>query len=403
MTNNQQNFDIIIIGGSYSGMTAALALANISNDIKIAVIEKQNILTQDKKRDGRAYAISNSSLELLKELNIYEQVIKNAGEIKNIQITDYKSPIILNFLSKEIEANCNNFGFIIESYLIHNALRDQLITKANITVFCPNSYQEINFNDNLAIVKLDNFQIISAKLLLACDGRFSNLRDYFSLYTTKKEYNQTAIVFNITHQILHHNTAHEKFLPNGPLAILPLAKKYKSQDTSSIVWILKKSDAEAVLSLDEENFKHQLSKRMENCLGEIEIISEKFSYPLTLIEAHKFYHQKMLLVGDAACGVHPIAGQGFNLGVVGIKILTSLVKEYYLCGLNLNSDLLIKEYNKKAKFAAKKMVIATDLLNSLFETKTITVKLARNIGLDIVNRIPALKRIFIKNAGGLKA
>jgi 2-octaprenyl-6-methoxyphenol hydroxylase len=394
------DFDIVIIGGSYSGMTAALSLANISDDLKIAVIEKQDIVNQDKKRDGRAYAISNASLELFKEIAIYDQVISDAGEIKDIRITDYKSSIILDFLGKEANkdnANFANFGFIIESYLIHNALRDQLLTRKNITLLCPHSYQAISFEDYLAVVKIDDQRIIRSKLLLACDGRFSNLRDYFKIATARKDYQQTAIVFNINHQKPHQNIAYEKFLPYGPLAILPL----NDQNKSSVVWILKDSDSKAILSLDEKNFTHQLVKKMQNCLGEVEIISQKFSYPLTLIEADEFYYQKMLLIGDAACGVHPIAGQGFNLGIAGIKILEQLVKKYYLCGLNLSSDLLIKEYNKKAKFGARKMVIATDVLNSLFETKNSAIKIARNLGMGIVNKIPKLKKLFIKNAGGI--
>jgi 2-octaprenyl-6-methoxyphenol hydroxylase len=391
------SFDIVIIGGSYSGMTAALSLSNISDDLRIAVIEKQDIVSEDKKRDGRAYAISNASLELFKEIAIYDQVIKDAGEIKDIRITDYKSSIILDFLGKEANKNNDNFGFIIESYLIHNALRDQLLQRKNITLLCPNSYQEITFADDQSIVKIDDQRIIRSKLLLACDGRFSNLRDYFKIATTRKDYQQTAIVFNIKHQKPHQNIAYEKFLPYGPLAILPLS----DQNKSSIVWILKDSDSKAVLSLDERNFTHQLAKKMQNCLGEVEIISQKFSYPLTLIEADQFYYQKMLLIGDSACGVHPIAGQGFNLGVAGIKILEQLVRKYYLCGLNLGSDLLIKEYNKKAKFGARKMVIATDVLNSLFETKNSVIKIARNLGMGIVNKIPKLKKLLIKNAGGI--
>ena len=133
----------------------------------------------------------------------------------------------------------------------------------------------------------------------------------------QKNYQQKAIVFNIKHQKPHQDIAYEKFLRGGPLAILPL----KDQHHSSIVWIAPDKDAEAILEMDEENFTHQLNKKMENCLGEIFVVSQKFSYPLIMVEAQKFYHERMLLVGDASCGVHPIAGQGLNLGLGGIKIL----------------------------------------------------------------------------------
>jgi len=394
MTTNN-NFDITIIGGSFAGMSAALALALISSDLKIAIIEKQDILNHDRKSDGRGYAISNSSLKLFREIGIYDAVLQNAGTIKDIRITDYKSPAILDFLSREVGGG--NFGALIESFVIHNALRDQIKKTSNIKLFCPHSYSKINFLEDSVEVDLDNENILKSKLLLACDGRFSSLRKIYNIETAEKHYNQIAIVFNIKHERPHENIAYEKFLPGGPLAILPL----KNQHHSSIVWIAPNKDAQAILELDKENFIHQLHKKMEGCLGYIEIISEKFSYPLIMIEAQKFYHEKMLLVGDAACGVHPIAGQGLNLGLDGIKILQELIKENLFSGQEISSKILIEKYNKKAKSGAKKMVIATDILNSLFETKSLLIGLARDFGLAAVNKFPHLKKFFIKNAGGV--
>jgi 2-octaprenyl-6-methoxyphenol hydroxylase len=389
------NFDITIIGGSFAGMTSALALAGISDDLKIAIIEKQDILKQDRKRDGRAYAISSASLQLFKEIGIYDVTKKNAGTIADIKITDHKSPFILDFIGLEVDQKDGTLGQIIENYHIHNALRDQILKHKNITIFCPNSYEEIKFENEVA-VKLDDGKILNSKLLLACDGRFSKLRELYQIPTAQKKYHQTAIVFNISHERSHENIAHEKFLPGGPLAILPFCNQHQS----SIVWIAKEADAQAILSLDEKNFTQQLEKKMEMCLGKVEVISDKFSYPLIAIEAEKFYHEKMLLIGDASCGVHPIAGQGFNLAIAGIKILRDLIKNNLFCGLDISAKTLIDAYNKKAKTGAKKMLVATDILNSLFETKSLTIGFARDIGLGIVNKIPRLKKFFIKSAGG---
>jgi len=382
------NFDFIIIGGSFAGMTSALALSNVSPDLKIAIIEKQNILKEDKKRDGRAYAISSASLKLFKEIGIFDELQTEAGIISDIKITDYKSPFFLDFLKRETGGD---LGQIIENYHIHNALRNQILQRKNISVFAPNFYQEIKFEDEVA-VKIDSGEVIRSKILLACDGRFSELREIYQIHTTVKKYGQTAIVFNVEHALPHQNIAHEKFLPGGPLAILPL----KNPNHSSIVWIAPDHLAQAILALNEENFAQQLMKKMEDCqgdeFGEIKVISEKFSYPLIAIEAEKFFHEKMLLIGDASCGVHPIAGQGFNLAVTGINILCELVK---------NSDQnLIETYNKKTKSEARKMLVATDILNSLFETKSLSIGLARDFGLGLVNKLPRLKKFFISNAGG---
>ncbi len=389
------NFDITIIGGSFAGMTTALALSNVSSDLKIAILEKQDILQQDRKRDGRAYAISAASLQLFKEIGIYDKTAIHAGKISDIKITDYKSPFFLDFIGREVDEKDGQLGQIIENYHIHNALRDQVLLRKNITVFSPNFYREIEFKEG-AQVKLDDGRILNSKLLLACDGRFSKLRELYQIHTTQKKYRQTAIVFNIEHERSHENIAYEKFLPGGPLAILPL----KNSHQSSIVWIAPDETAQAILSLDEENFVQQLTKKMENCLGKTSIVSEKFSYPLILIEAEKFYYEKMLLIGDAAAGVHPIAGQGFNLAISGIKILCELIKNNLHCGLDISGQNLIDAYNKKAKFEAKKMLVATDILNTLFETKSFSISLARDFGLGLVNKIPKLKNFFIKSAGG---
>lgn len=393
-----QNFDLTIIGGSFAGMTAALALANVSSKLRIAIIEKQDILKTDRKRDGRAYAISSSSLKLFKEIGIFDEVVKEAGVISDIKITDYKSPFFLDFLSRDVGGD---LGLIIENYHIHNALRNQVLLRKNITIFAPNSYEEIEFGASSTCedvsVKLGDKKTLNSKLLLACDGRFSKLREIYQIHTAQKKYYQTAIVFNISHERSHENIAWEKFLPGGPLAILPM----KNRNQSSIVWISPDQTAQAILSLDEENFISQLTKKMENCLGNVEVISEKFSYPLIAVEAEKFYYKKMLLIGDAACGVHPIAGQGFNLAIAGINVLCDLAKENLCRGEEISSQSLIDSYNKKAKYEAKKMLVATDILNSLFETKSLSLGLARDLGLGLVNKIPSLKRFFIKSAGGV--
>ena len=393
-----KDFDIAIIGSSYAGMSCALSLANISPDLKIAIIEKENIFLNERKSDGRAYAISAQSLKFFKKIKIYDEIKQVAGKICDIKITDDKSPFILDFIGKEVDEENSELGQIIENHFIFEALKKQLKEQKNIEIFCPNFYQEIDFDDDLKIakIKLNDQKIINSKLLLVCDGRFSKLREDFKIPFQQKNYHQTAIVFKISHQLPHQNIAHEKFLRSGPLAILPL----KDQNQSSIVWILKDQQAQVIQDLNQENFLQQLQKKMQNCLGECKIISEKFSYPLSLIESKKLYHHQALLIGDAGCAVHPIAGQGFNLAISGIEILNELLQKNMLCGLDFASQEVIEEYNKKVKINAKKMLIATDLLNMIFENNSLTLAIIRDLGLGLINSSKHLKRFFIKSAGG---
>lgn len=389
-----ENFDIAIIGGSFAGMTSALAISSKCPNLKIAIIEKQDIKSIDRQSDGRAYAISSSSLELFEEIGIYDSIIVNSGLIEDIKITDYKSPTILNFVGKEANPQNPRLGRIIENYRIHNALRDRVLSLKNITIFCPNYYTDIDFEGEKSLVKLDNGDIIKSDLLLACDGRFSKLRDLFNINTITKDYHQTALVFNISHQRSHQNIAHEKFLPKGPIAILPMGHT----NQSSIVWIVDSKISAPILALDDENFVNQLEKKMEYELGKVKVVSKKFSYPLSLIEAKSFYYKNMLLIGDAAAGVNPIAGQGFNLAISGIMILRELIMDNLEVGSGLQG--VPARYNQQFKPVAKKMIIATDLLNSCFENNALALKLARNIGMSLVEKLPKIKNYFIKSAGG---
>jgi len=169
---------------------------------------------------------------------------------------------------------------------------------------------------------------------------------------------------------------------------------------SSIVWITKDEQAQAILSLDDKNFLQQMHKKMQDCLGQCQLISEKFSYPLSLVESSKLYYSQALLIGDAGCAVHPIAGQGFNLAISGIEILCELLSKNMLCGLDFASLQVIEEYNKKVKFNAKKMLIATDVLNSIFENDSLAIAVIRDLGLGLINKSKNIKKFFIKSAGG---
>ncbi|MFT5703661.1 MAG: 2-octaprenyl-6-methoxyphenol hydroxylase, partial [Rickettsiales bacterium] len=366
--NNQ--FDIVIIGAGFVGLTSALHFAKSNPQLKIALLEKNDIVNNDKQRDGRAFAISRSSLEVFTKIGILEDIKPFAGTITDIKIIDGNSPFYLNFdanqNSSKNNVNDNFFGLVIENFHIHGALRNKALEQNNLEIICPNFYEEIIFEENQAIINLDNKRTINSKLIIAADGRFSKLREKFNIKTFKKSYGQTALVFNISHSIPHHGTALEKFVPDGPFAVLPM----KNDLESSIVWTLKHNNAEIILQMDSQNFLHQLKKCVGDYLGEIRVLNAPIKYGLDLIVAGKFYHQRMILIGDAAHGIHPIAGQGFNLGIEDIKVLNDLIKESADCGLDIGSQTLLQKYNQIRKLKTYQMIVATDSLNGLFSNNS---------------------------------
>ncbi len=440
-------FNIIIIGGGFNGLTSALSLACTNPNLKIALLEKNDILSQNKQRDGRAFAISKTSMDLFKKIGIWSEIEPYVGKIKDIRITDGNSPFYLHFEGEITSDDSGLLGTVIENYHIHNALRNAAIKKENIEIFSPNFYENIEFENNKVAIILDNKKTIEAELLIAADGRNSPLRGQFNIHTFEKSYHQSALVFNISHTKSHENIAQERFLPEGPFAVLPMQSDYES----SIVWTVKTDMADTIINLDEENFLTQLKKRLittntpanqllqknsrhfdfldrsvseytrepknqnneevcsksydlqEYCyLGEIKVITKPFKYELNLILADDYFYKRAVLVGDAVHGIHPIAGQGFNLGIDDIKVLTDLVKEYFECGLDIGSVTLLEKYQKLRKLGAGKMILATDSLNALFSNKILSIKLVRDLGLAMVEKLPKLKKFFIKNAGGSK-
>ncbi|NBR94805.1 MAG: hypothetical protein EBT55_00655 [Proteobacteria bacterium] len=401
--NNLLEFDIIIVGCSFVGMTTALALSKRHSHLKIAIIEKQNIFASSKNSDGRAYALSKSSLDLLQEIEVLPSILNNSGLIQKINITDGYCPYVLHFNAENEQKNdkqnpcqtANYLGIITENHLLFEALKEKIILQPNLTFFCPNHYQNISFHQQKAVVLLDNNQQITAPLLLSCDGRFSALREKFNIYTYRKNYQQTAIVFKIKHTLSHQNIAFEKFFSGGPLAMLPLADSHQS----SIVWILPHKNAELLLGLDKANFLQQLQKQCSE-LGEIDIISTKFSYPLVAVQAENFVYQQMILLGDSACGVHPIAGQGFNLAVNNLQILLKLLQTQIFAGLPINQQQFLQNFASQAKKQSTQMLFATDVLDSLFKQNSLLLGVARKIGLFAINHSKIMKNFFIKTAGG---
>lgn len=400
-------FDIAIIGGSFSGITTAMAIAKINNNIKIAIIDKFDFNNKIKPDDGKTLAISNSSIDFYNSLNLDFKLFADSAPIKDIKITnknllaekisgiDNARGGFLNFQWNDSNNNVD-FGRIIESNIFYHNLLKNLANFSNITAICPADYQNIIFGDDVNIIEFPD-KLINCRLLIACDGKKSKIRDLLKIGYYYKNYHQIATIFKIKHSQNHQNIAWEKFLPTGPLAILPI----KDCNQSGIVWINNEKHSKIINSLDEQNFILQLQKILDNQLGEIAIVSDKQYYNLSLTESISFYNNRVALIGDCAASINPIAGQGLNLAIKGIAILQQEIANH----LKLHNDLIGKplflaEFQSRFKKEVLQMIIATDVLNSIFESGNPILNNLSNIGLNIINKSKKLKNFFITRAGG---
>ncbi|MDG2286279.1 MAG: FAD-dependent monooxygenase, partial [Alphaproteobacteria bacterium] len=231
---------------------------------------------------------------------------------------------------------------------------------------------------------------------IGADGRASRVRQQAGIRVTRLDYGQTSLVFTVKHQKPHHGVAHERFLPGGPLAFLPM-----TQNRSSVVWTERTQTARSLLELDDDDLASALSTRFDDCLGDLSIVGGRWSFPLSLVNAERQTAPRLALVGDAAHGIHPIAGQGFNLGLRDIAALADELASASKLGLDIGSPEVLRRYQAARRFDTMTLVLATDGLNRLFSNDITPLRALRSTGLGLINQVPPLKRLFMRHAMGV--
>lgn len=374
----------IIVGANLTGLSTALALSNLN--IPSILIDKKD-LSIPAAKDGRAIALSYGSKQILEEIGIWEELAPYVGPIKEIRVTEQYSPLFLHFNNDE------NLGYLIESDDILRLMYNIASKDPNITILGNTTYKLIDNNYDQVTVKL-NGEEYTSHLLIAADGKFSSLRKLSNIKHFSHEYNQKAIVCKVKHENPHNNIAQEMFLPHGPFAILPL----KDQHQSGIVWTETPEIADTLMNVDKDKFNYFLKEKFTDYLGKVELTGEIISYPLILILAKEYYYNRIMLIGDAAHSVHPIAGQGFNLALRDIAALTKLYPKYENLGLGFGCYQSLEEYQSLRMEDNISMAAITDGLNKLFSNNISSISLLRRLGLSAVNQIPPLKKFFMEYA-----
>ncbi len=398
-----KKFDVIINGGGFAGLSIAVGLARLG--INIAIIEPQSVKTiRENDNDKRTTALSYATRQYFKKIGMWEKLSERSAPINDIKIIDADyikgdSFLRLNFSSKDVEHELGSnepMGHIIENYYLKNCLLDECVKLNNITFFEGQKISYMEQGASAVAVTLKGDLSLSAKLLVAADGRNSLVREMLKIETFDKDYDQVALTFNIRHEKPHNDTAIERFMPTGPIATLPMHEAY----SSAIVWTVKAEQGPYYMKMSDVELKEMVSKRLNNILGDFEFITPRAAFPLKLKYAKEFNRGMVVLIADAAHAIHPIAGQGFNQGCKDINLLVSMIEQNLSLGLDIGDGAMLKKYEKNRIIDNKQMILATDIFNGLFSNDNKIATKGRRIGISAVDKLTPIKRFFIKRAMG---
>lgn len=385
-----QHFDVMVLGAGMVGATAALALAR--KGYSIALIERQPMGQLDsqitEQYDLRVSAVSPASQQLLGNLGVWQDVRQlRSYDYHHMSIWHENGTASMSFSAEQI--GLSHLGTIIENRLLQSVLMKHLQHLPNVTIFDEQQVQSVLHLQNVVQITTTSAQLLQADLLLAADGRGSTIRELLHLPVTSGSYQQTAIVANVTTAKGHRNTAWQRFLASGPLAFLPL-----ENGQSSIVWSVDTPRAEELLQMTEDNFKAELGKAFQYKLGEIKTISRRAGFPLSWHAAEKWLEQRVMLIGDAAHGVHPLAGQGVNLGFADIAQLDRLLN----AGQSAFQHKLLRKFERQRKAETRLATHLFTALKLIYSRQSPLVCKTRDLGMSIVDDNLLIKRMVLQSA-----
>jgi 2-octaprenyl-6-methoxyphenol hydroxylase len=407
-TVDKERLDLAIVGAGLNGSLLALAAGEAG--LSTALIDRLPLKALGEAAfDGRTTAIAYTSQRLFQALGVWGDIADKAEPILDIRISDAgydgrASPLFLHFDHHEAVGDdeaTNPMGWIVENRFLRAALLNRLAGCRNVELIAPDETIETRRDPYGAELELKSGRRLATRLVASAEGRFGTMREEAGIGARAWSYHQVAIVVVAHHQQPHRGVAQEKFLPGGPFAILPMRDGERGEHRSSIVWTERASLARRLLELDTPRFQAEFARRFGDYLGPVEAVGPRWSYPLGLVHAERYIDERLVLVGDAAHGIHPIAGQGYNLGVRDIAALVEVLVDAKRLGLDIGAADTLERYAQWRRTDNLTMVAATDLLNRLFSNDIKPLRLARDLGLAAVHRTPALRRFFVRHAMGL--
>lgn len=396
-SDTHRDTDILIVGGGLNGPCLALALAQAGFESTVIDALPEDLRSGDA-FDGRSYALALASVRMLDALGLWRDLSDNAQPILEIKASDGRagegaSPYFLHFDHAEIEEG--PMGHMLQDRYLRRALLTAMEAEPRVT-HLPGSRVVAQRTEDLAEVTLDDGRILKGLVLIGADGRRSGTAERAGITRTGWDYGQTALVCAIRHEKPHNGIAHQFFMPAGPLAILPLPG-----NRSSIVWAERTERAAEIAAMDDDAYLDALRPAFGDFLGEISLEGARYSYPLSLSIADSFIAPRLALVGDAAHGIHPIAGQGLNLGLRDVAALAEVLTDARRRGEDIAAPDVLARYQRWRRFDTTSMAVATDAFNKLFSNDNPALRALRDIGMGMVQAMPALRRGFMRQAAGL--
>ena len=388
--------DVIIIGGGLIGSTLALALAR--HEVSSIVVDAQDLdATTLPAFDGRASAVASASARMLRALGLGAVLDSDGCAIRAIRVTDGIAPQFLHFDAGE---QGDPLGIMVENRLLRVALLNAVRTSPLVTLIAPATVAELARDDHAATLTLADGQVFTAPLAIAADGRKSKTCEAAGIRLTAWNYPNAALVTMVGHSVPHDSVACELFYPSGPMALLPMTDGADGRPRSAIVWTVDASTAAGARKLGPVALAAEIAARIDGTLGDIEVIAPQAVWPLGYHHAATYQAQRLLLIGDAAHGIHPIAGQGLNMGFRDVAALTEVLVEAVRTGQDIGAPDVLSRYTAWRRFDNTMVGAVTDGLNRLFALRGRLPAAVRRLGLASVERIPPLKARFMAEARG---
>lgn len=390
--------DMLVVGGGYVGLSLGLAVKHAAPHLNVEIVEAAP--AEVWKKDQRASAVIAAATQMLTVLGVWDEILPQAQPITRMIVTDSRTadpvrPVFLTFDGDVAEDQ--PFAHMVPNVALVAALR-AACEKLGVTIRHGLTATGFTAGDNAVSIDLSDGKTVEARLLVACDGVRSKLRDMAGIKTVSWDYGQSGIVTTVKHERPHEGCAEEHFLPAGPFAILPL-----TDNRSSLVWTERTADAERLLRADDLVFEEELERRFGHKLGRLSVVGDRKAFPLGLTLARDFVAPRFALAGDAAHGIHPISGQGLNLGFKDVAALAETVVEADRLGLDIGALTVLERYQTWRRFDTFRMGVTTDVLNRLFSNDIGPLRVLRDVGLGLVERMPKMKSYFIGEAAGLAA